>query len=296
MSEMQVKNIDVNGVNYAYIEMGEGPLVLCLHGFPDNAYSFTSQLREFSALGYRVVAPFMRGYAPTGFSPDGKYYTSQLGADVVSLITLLGYEKAVVIGHDYGAGAAYAAALTAPERIAALVACSVPHGVELATAIVTNAEQQRRSWYIFFFQLPFAEMGVSFNDFAFIDRLWSDWSPGWKWPSATLASVKKTLAEPGVLGAALGYYRTAFGAPPTDPALAQVQPKTFDGSIGVPCLYIHGAKDGCIGVELTEGVHKYFTGPFERVVVEGAGHFVHMEQPAAFNAAVKGFLARTFPG
>ena len=291
MSALQVKHVDVHGIDYAYIEMGQGPLLLCLHGFPDNAYSFTAQLEAFSALGYRVVAPFMRGYAPTGFSPDGKYHTSQLGADVIALIGRLGYDKAVLVGHDWGALVAYAAALTAPARVAALVTCAVPHGPELMTAIVTNAAQQRRSWYLFFFQLPFAETGVSFNEYAFIDRLWSDWSPGWQWPVAALASVKKTLAEPGVLTAALGYYRSLFSGPPSDPALAEVQQKTLAGLLSMPCLYVHGAKDGCIGVELTGEMHKYVAGPFKRVVVEDAGHFVHLERTDIFNGAVKEFLA-----
>lgn len=290
MNHLQVKQIEINGVSYGYIEQGAGPLILCIHGFPDNAYSFTGQLDALSRLGYRVVAPFLRGYSPTGASPDGKYHVAQVAADMVALIKGLGYEKAILIGHDYGAAVAHSAALLAPETIVALVTESVPHGPEMAMGIVTNPEQQKRSWYIYFFQLPFAEMAVSFNDYAFIDRLWSDWSPGWSLPREHVVSVKRTLAEPGVLSAALGFYRTALGAPPEDAVLAELAQRAAGAPIAVPCLYVHGQNDGCVGADLTQDMHKYFTKNFSRLVVEGAGHFVHLEKPDVFNRAVIDFL------
>jgi pimeloyl-ACP methyl ester carboxylesterase len=291
MMNIESRQIMLNGVEFTYLSAGTGPLMVLLHGFPDTPHSFEAQIAAFSRDGYQVVAPFMRGYAPTGLSPDGQYHTSQLGADVIALIKALGHAKAVVVGHDYGAAAAYAAAFTAPACIEALVTVSVPHGPELATAIFVDPEQQRRSWYIYFFQLPFAEAAVQFNGHAFIDRLWKDWSPGMQPRPDLLAAVKKSFAQPGALSAALGYYRTAMAGPPADAALAAVQQQMAGAPIGVPCLNVHGADDGCIGVGVTQDMHKHFTGRFERVVIDQAGHFVHVEQPQIFNATLKKFLA-----
>ena len=215
---------------------------------------------------------------------------AQLGADVVALIRKLGHDKAVIVGHDYGAAAAYAAAFTAPECIEALVGESVPHGPELAAALFSDFDQLRRSWYILLFQQPFAEMVVQFNDFAFLERLWRDWSPGIEPPRHLLAEVKRCFSHPGALSAALGYYRTAFAGAPSDPALARVHANMSSAPLAVPTLYVHGARDGCVGAAVSERMHTHCSARFERVVVRDAGHFVHVEQPEAFNAAVSRFL------
>lgn len=289
--DIETRQISVNGIDFSCLTAGAGRLMLLLHGFPDTPNSFRGQIEAFAAEGWQVVAPYMRGYSPTGLSPDGKYHVAQLGADAIALIRAMGHDQAVVIGHDYGAAAAYAAAFTAPHCIEALITESVPHGPELATAIVTDLDQMRRSWYIFVFQQPFAEMAVQFNDFAFIDRIWRDWSPGFAPPEMLLAEVKRCLAQPGALSAALGYYRTAFAGPPQDSALAAVQAMLYATPLQVPTLYVHGANDGCVGTACSEQMHKYVNARFERAVVPDAGHFVHVEQPAAFNGAVREFLA-----
>lgn len=289
--DIETRQLALHGIDFSCLMAGTGPLMLLLHGFPDTPHSFRGQIEAFASEGWQVVAPYMRGYAPTGPSPDGKYYVAQLGADAIALIEALGHEKAVVVGHDYGAAAAYAAAFTAPQRIEALITESVPHGPDLATAIVTDLDQMRRSWYIFLFQQPFAEMAVQFNDFAFIDRIWRDWSPGFTPPEALLAQVKRCLAQPGALSAVLGYYRTAFLGPPQDSALAAVQAMLYATPLQVPTLYVHGADDGCVGVAFSETMHMYVNARFARTVVPDAGHFVHVEQPGAFNGAVREFIA-----
>src|SRR5512136_420172 len=95
--------VRANGVRFATLEAGDGPLVLCLHGFPDHARSFRHQLPVLAAAGYRAVAPFMRGYAPTESPPEGSYHTAALAEDVLALIDALGYSQAYVFGHDWGA-------------------------------------------------------------------------------------------------------------------------------------------------------------------------------------------------
>jgi pimeloyl-ACP methyl ester carboxylesterase len=290
LTEVQAGTVFANGITFSFLEKGQGPLFLCLHGFPDHAYSFVYQLEAFSKAGYRVVAPFMRGYAPSGPSPNGQYHAAYLGQDAIALIEALGYEKAVVCGHDFGASGAYAAALMAPEKISALVACAVPYGPKLVQAILADPRQQRRSWYVYYFQTPLAEMALPLNDFGFIEHLWNDWSPGWPYPKDAIEGVKRTLAMPGVLQAALGYYRSPFAGIPEDPALAKVQARIGAEPIGVPTLYIHGNRDGCIGVEISEGMESLFSARFEKRIIENGGHFAHQEASEAFNQMVLDFL------
>src|SRR4051812_26981677 len=194
------------------LEAGDGPLVLCLHGFPDTARSFRHQLPALAAAGFRAVAPYMRGYAPTELAPDGHYQTAALGLDAVALIEALGADDAIVFGHDWGAVAAYAAALAAPRRVRKLITAAVPYGPQFMTSFATSYAQQKRSWYMFFFQTPFADIAVAHDDFAFLEHLWSEWSPGWQWPREDMDALKETFRAPGVLQAALGYYRATFNA------------------------------------------------------------------------------------
>jgi pimeloyl-ACP methyl ester carboxylesterase len=122
-----VRFVDANGIRFGYVEAGEGPLVLLFHGYPETARSWSAVQRTVAAAGYRVVAPFMRGYPPTSFSPEGDYRGVTLGKDVLALIDALGAGSAVVVGHDWGALAVYAAVAQDPEKIEKLVAIAIPH-------------------------------------------------------------------------------------------------------------------------------------------------------------------------
>lgn len=283
-------SVRVRGAELRFIERGEGPLFLCVHGFPDCPRSFRHQLEAFADAGYRVVAPYLRGYTPESIVPGQSYQPAALGADVLAIVDALGYDRAVLYGHDWGSAAVYAAALERPEKVEALVAASVPYGPGVVRALVGNPRQQRRSWYVFYFQTPLAEIAVPLHDFAFIEALWRDWAPGAAFDRDELRAVQQTLAAPGVLGAALAYYRTAMNPALRDPAFDAVESRIGVDPIKVPALYLHGKDDGCVGVEVSEGMDPLFTGRFRRVVVDGAGHFVHWEKPAEFNRAVLDFL------
>ncbi|HUA96671.1 MAG TPA: alpha/beta fold hydrolase, partial [Acidimicrobiales bacterium] len=173
--------VEVNGVRYAYIEDGpdDGPLALCLHGFPDSAHTWRHLLPVLAGAGYRAVAPYLRGYAPTGLAPDGVYQTGALAADAAALHEKLGGgDDAVLIGHDWGALATYAAVGHEPTRWRRAVTAAVPPVPSVAGTFFTYA-QLKRSWYTFFFQSPLAEMALPMDAYAFIDHLWADWSPGY---------------------------------------------------------------------------------------------------------------------
>ncbi|MGH7865062.1 MAG: alpha/beta fold hydrolase [Candidatus Binataceae bacterium] len=289
--ELKRRVVRASNLNFHVLEMGDGPLALCLHGFPDTAHSFRHQLAAFAGAGYHAVAPFMRGYSPTDPAPDGRYDSPVLAEDTLNLIDALGARDAVVFGHDWGAVAAYGAAATAPQKVRKLITAAVPYGVGFFQALATNYAQQRRSWYMFFFQTSLAEIGVAHNDFQFLEHIWRDWSPGWKWKPEDLAALKECFRAKGTLEAALGYYRATLGpllqrpapaAPPAGGPLA--------APIDVPTLYIHGRDDGCIGVELGQGMEQFFKRGLRVEVVPNAGHFVHAEQPAVVNRIVLDFL------
>lgn len=286
--------LEANGIRFSAYELGRGagrPLLLLLHGFPDDATTWKRQMPAFAAAGYHVVAPYMRGYAPTSASPAGTYQSAALGRDVVGLIDALSPGRpAVVFGHDWGAIAAYAAALKAPHRIEKLITAAVPYGLRMMEAFTVNYAQQKRSWYIFFFQQPMAEMAVSHDDFRFIRGLWTDWSPTWKFTDADIAPVIETLGRPGVLDAALGYYRCLFDPSRMDPELMAEQMAMGLTPIEVPTLYLHGGADGCMGQELVEGMEQSFPAGLTKVGIEGAGHFMHRESPDRVNAEVLTFL------
>lgn len=284
---LELKYITANGIRFAYHEAGSGPLVLCLHGFPDTAQSYAQLLPALAAAGFRAVAPYMRGYAPTGLAPDGDYSTTALGRDVLALIEALGAKDAALVGHDWGAYAAYCAANLDAARIRRLVLMSVPH----IGGAVQSLKQLRRSWYIWFFQLSgLPERRVARDNFAFIDRLYRDWSPSWSVTEADLRPVKQALTAPGGLAAAIGYYRAMFRHS-TRQGWALLSAKTSP-----PTLLLSGAVDGAVGPEVFGRSKEAFTGPFEFRLLPGVGHFPHREAAGVVTPMMVDFLQADQPG
>jgi pimeloyl-ACP methyl ester carboxylesterase len=292
MDDAKTISLEANGLRFTAYERGEGPLVLCLHGFPDDARSFRHQMGPLAAAGYRVVAPYMRGYAPTEIPADGRYQTAALAKDVLALIDALGEEKAVLLGHDWGALASYVAAANVPDKVAKLITMAIPYGPKFLNDYMSSYAQLKRSWYVYFFQIPMAEMAVAADDHRFIRNLWKDWSPDWTCPEHDMRLLLETLAKPGVIEAALGYYRCMFDPERQDPALSEWQMSFSVAPIVVPTLAFHGTHDGCMGVDLVAGMETMFTAGLEQVMVDGAGHFLHLEKPEQVNAAILRFLER----
>jgi pimeloyl-ACP methyl ester carboxylesterase len=278
-----------NGLEVGYLEAGSGPLALCLHGFPDSAWTWRRLLPALADAGFRAVAPFLRGYAPTEVPADGRYQTAALALDANALHAELGGDgSAVIIGHDWGAMATYVAANHEPERWRRIVTMAVPPAGAVATSFLTYA-QLKRSWYMFFFQHALADMVVPMSDLAFIDGLWADWSPGYD-AAEDLPRVKACLQAPENLAAALGYYRATLGGVGVDPALDEIQNKGSQPT-PQPTLYLHGRADGCMGVEVAEGATAFLTSPGSRMeVVDGTGHFLQLERPDEVNRLVLDFV------
>jgi pimeloyl-ACP methyl ester carboxylesterase len=292
MSAFETVAVEANGVRFQCLTVGSGPLALCLHGFPDTAHTWRYLMPALADAGYRAVAPFMRGYAPSSLAPDGRYQAGALALDVVALHDALGgASDSVLIGHDWGAVVAYPAAAYQPDRWARVVTLAVPPAGAVTTAFVSNVDQLQRSWYMFFFQHALADFVVPANDFAVIDRLWADWSPGYD-ATADLAHVKNSLRDPANLHAALGYYRAAFGASHADPDAVIDAVQALTRAIPPqPLLYLHGADDGCIGVEVMETARSSATDNLTLEAVPDAGHFLHLERPDTVNARILEFIA-----
>jgi pimeloyl-ACP methyl ester carboxylesterase len=280
----------VDDLEVGYLHAGEGPLALCLHGFPDSAWTWRHLLPALADAGFHAVAPFLRGYAPTAVPADGRYQTAALALDAIGLHDQLGGDgDAVIVGHDWGAMATYVAANHAPERWRRVVTMAVPPAGAVAGSFLTY-QQLKRSWYMFFFQHALADMVVPMADLAFIDGLWADWSPGYD-ASEDLPHVKDCLRDPANLAAALGYYRATLGGVGVDPALDAVQAKGNEVT-PQPTLYLHGRTDGCMGVEVAELASGALSSPGSRLeLVDDAGHFLHVERPDHVNGLVLDFLA-----
>jgi pimeloyl-ACP methyl ester carboxylesterase len=282
--------VTAGDIDFAYLEAGSGPLALCLHGFPDSAWTWRHLLPELADAGFHAVAPFLRGYAPTAIPADGVYQTAALGMDAIHLHDALGGDgEAVIIGHDWGAMATYVAANHEPERWRRVVTMAVPPAGAVAQGFLTY-RQLKRSWYMFFFQHALSDMVVGMDDLSFIDGLWEDWSPGYD-ASEDVPHVKDCLRDPANLQAALGYYRATLGGIGVDPSLDEVQNKAALPT-QQPTLYLHGRTDGCMGVEVAELASGALTSPGSRLeLVDDAGHFLHVERPDHDNGLVLDFLA-----
>jgi pimeloyl-ACP methyl ester carboxylesterase len=287
---MDLSRVEANGVDFAVLTEGpeDGPLALCLHGFPDSARTWRHLAPGLARAGFRVAAPYMRGYAPSAVPADGRYQTGALVADACALHQALGADqRAVVIGHDWGAVAALGAGAMHPDYWSRVVAASVPPGPALAQGFL-DYDQLRRSWYMFFFQSPLADLAVPLGDLSFIERLWRDWSPGFDHPR-DVAAAQDCLRDPLHLSAAIGYYRAQFGSLSADPALEAEQAAA--GSVPPqPTLYLHGTEDGCIGVGLAQGVAALLSEGSDVAIIPGAGHFLHLDRPGEFNQRVLAFL------
>jgi len=278
--------VQANGLQFGVLEAGSGPLALCLHGFPDAAHTWRHLLPALAGAGFHAVAPFMRGYAPTRIPADGAYQLGALVADAVALHEVLGGDSdAVLIGHDWGAEAAYGAAAYAPDRWRRLVTLAVPPAA-LDEVLFSDYDQLRRFFYLFMFRDPagFAEAVVARDGMAFLDRLWRDWSPGFQ-PGEHLAQVKQCLQQRANLTAALGYYRAAGAAGEGTGTTARyaAQQQAAGRQPPQPTLYLHGARDGCIGVELARGTERLLAPSSRMIVIDDAGHFLHLEKPSAVN-------------
>lgn len=273
--------------HFRYLEQGEptAPLVLLAHGFPDVPQTFLPLMAHLCAAGYRCVAPFLRGYAPSILT--GPFDRQRVGDDLADLAEALCPDVPVVlVGHDWGAAATYTAVSRWPQRFRRAITLGVPHVAAFERNLKRSRAQQLRSLYMGFLMLPgLPERVLPRNDFAYVDKLWQRWSPDYAPSLEHMDEIKACLRSsmPGPLG----YYRALR------PSRMRVVQAQLDArlAIHVPLLHLHGREDGCIAYDMAEGQDRFFKAEFHSEVFAGMGHFIHLEDPALVARAVLQFIA-----
>ncbi|WP_207840476.1 alpha/beta fold hydrolase [Williamsia soli] len=271
----------------------DGPLAILLHGYPDSAWSWRYLGPALAGEGYRVVAPFTRGYAPTDIPSDRDFNIGALMHDVLGVHRELGGGKdAVLIGHDWGAVTANALAAYENSPFRSVVSMSVPPVPAMTKSDLStwsrlrlSRRQARNSWYIMFNQLPLiSERSLG----RLIPWLWSDWSPGYD-ATEDLEYVFASLPTLENRWAALRYYRSV-PSPRRPKARYRELQRVWRGAPIVPTLYLHGADDGCMQVEYVAPVREVLPQGSRVHIIDKAGHFLQVEQPTAVNENIIAFL------
>jgi pimeloyl-ACP methyl ester carboxylesterase len=283
-----VRQIELDDVRLSALTWGsEGPLAVLLHGFPDTAYTWRRLGPALAEDGFRVVAPFTRGYAPSDCPGDGRADVGALMADAVGIHAALdGGDDAVLVGHDWGALTAGALAAHRDSPYARVVTMAVPPIPAMRKVAARHLPgQARRSWYIGFNQLPFLpERSLD----RLVPKLWGDWSPGYD-ASEDLPHVLEALVTPEHRRAAIGYYRN-LARPWGIPARYRRWQGALSRAPIVPTLYLHGRDDGCLSTRLAEHVEEVLPPGSAALVIPDAGHFLHLEQPDQVGTLVRDFL------
>ncbi|KQN74661.1 alpha/beta fold hydrolase [Devosia sp. Leaf64] len=246
----------------------DGQPTLVLHGFPDHPPTAKAFLAELGRRGRHVLAPWLRGYAPSPTS--GPFDFAALTSDVIALIDSWTPGRPVeLIGHDWGALITYDTCVTAPDRIERAVTMAMTHPLTFMQQLIRPA-QLRRSWYMALFQLPGSGWIANARDLALIDRLWRKWSPGLQLDTAQKAELHEHLRAS--MPAPLKYYRAMMRPGMLGATRRMSQPIT------VPLLHLHGANDDCIlPPQVDDGFR--FAAPHAMKIIPGVGHFLHIEAP-----------------
>ncbi|SEH68443.1 Pimeloyl-ACP methyl ester carboxylesterase [Mycolicibacterium rutilum] len=299
MAEPELIDVEAPGVRLRALAWGPAgaPIALCLHGFPDTAHGWRKVAPVLVDAGWRVVAPFMRGYAPSSLAEDGSYHVGALMDDALQVLAAAGATgRDVLIGHDWGAiaGAGLAAMPDSPFSKAVIMSVPpsasfrplgrVPDGLQLAAQL---PRQVLRSWYIMYFQLPgLPERSADWV----VPRLWRQWSPGYD-ATEDVAHVHEAIGAPEHWRAALGYYRaTVRNSKP--PARYEELHRHWLSAPQLPTLYLHGLDDGCASADYIRWVEPALPEGSRAVAVARAGHFLQLEQPDVVGGHIVDFVGR----
>jgi len=261
-----IRYVDANGLRFAYLEEGSGPLVLLLHGFPDTAHTWDDLRPRIAADGYRAVSPFMRGYHPSAI-PDRDPDQETLARDPLALIDALGARDAIVIGHDWGASAAYGAAALGPDRVKKLFVIGIPH----PAALKPSPKKLWGARHFAAYKLPGASNRFARNDFAALPAIYRRWSPTWKPDPEEFDAVRASFSNRASLNAAFGYYRKLSPRPSA----------SLRTRITVPTVVFAGQDDPVVEPSDYRDAARMFENEYIVEEVPG-GHFMHREHPGAF--------------
>ena len=273
--------ITTNGVKLHYVTQGEGPLMLMLHGFPEFWYSWRHQIPEF-AQDFKVVALDLRGYNDSDKPTEqSAYVMHEFIQDVEGVIKRLGYQKCVLVGHDWGGAIAWNFAYAHPQMVEQLIILNLPHPAKFAQGLRTP-QQLLRSYYMFTFQLPWIpELLLQSSDYQAIETAFKGTAVNKSaFTKADIDAYKNAAAKRGALTAMLNYYRNIFQQRMLNPSW---------GVLEVPTLMIWGENDTALGKELTYDTAAYVR-DFQIKYIPNCGHWVQQEQPELVNQYMREFL------
>lgn len=281
--------VDLPRLRLHYVEKGTGPLVVLLHGFPEMWWSWRYQIDALANAGYRVVAPDQRGYGDT--DKRGPYDLDTLAGDVCHLIEHLEpARRARVVGHDWGGAVAWHLAAHRPDFCERLAVLNCPHPAVMRQALLNGLSwgQVKRSWYMFFFQLPFLpEWVLTRNDAALMPRSLKAASVNRAhWTPDDVRPFRDAIQRPGAATAMVGWYREAVRSGFRRP----FSPPTYP-PIGCDTTLIWGQKDPALDFDVLVPGTEAWAPKLRIVPIADAGHFVHSENPTAVNEALRAFLS-----
>ncbi len=279
------RTIQTNGIRMHYVTQGEGPLIVLLHGFPEFWYSWRFQLPCLAEHGYTVVAPDLRGYNDTE-KPRSGYDIATLLADIAGLIAGLGCQDAVIVGHDWGGALAWEFAMHYPHMTQRLIVMNGPHPAALKREL-RSVKQLRKSWYIFYFQLPWLpEYALLRNHAEAVGQMLRGAAVQKDaFPREVTARYQRAMSKPGAMHAALQYYRSVFRE--------GLRPSSFSNAvrrITAPTLLIWGEQDVALDIALTTGLEQWVEHLRVRRIPD-SGHWVQQERPEQVNQMMLEFLA-----
>jgi pimeloyl-ACP methyl ester carboxylesterase len=275
--------VETNNIRLHCVTQGEGELVILLHGFPEFWYSWRYQIPVL-ARHFKVVVPDLRGYNDSD-KPESGYDLDTLSADIRGLIDRLGYVKAHVVGHDWGGAIAWHLAQKFPQYLNRLAILNAPHPQRFVQEIAGNLDQVLRSWYIFAFQIPgIPEWLIQQNLKDFVKAAFQGQAVRKGAFSAEETQIYQTaLEKPGVLGAALNYYRQLFN-------LNSWNWGQKTDLVTAPTLVLWGEDDTFLSKKLTEGLDRLIAAPFQLKLVPHCGHWIQQEAPQTVNRELINFL------
>ncbi len=290
--------INTERLRIGYREHGvpDGEPLVLLHGWPDDIHTWDQLVPALASVGYRVIVPFLRGAGETRFLDPHTPRSGQLSAlaqDLLDLADALRLPPFTVIGHDWGARAAYNAALLAPQRVRRCIALSVGWGTNDATQAL-SLEQARNYWYHWYMATERGADAVRKERRELACLLWQTWAPDWQFTQAEFRSTAHSFDNPDWPAVTLHSYRHRWGFVAGDPYYAQQEAALRQNSvIGVPTLLLHGEQDGANGVATSAHKEHLFSGPYTRLVLPGAGHFPQREQPEVVAGHIMNWLRET---
>jgi pimeloyl-ACP methyl ester carboxylesterase len=273
---------EVGDVRLHYVEAGDGPLLVLLHGFPEFWFGWRRPIGPLAAAGFRVVAPDTRGYNLSSKPKDFEaYQVDLLAADIYGLIGELGAESAQLVGHDWGGTIAWTTAMNHPEVVERLAILNAAHPRRLQEGL-HHPDQLRKSWYFFFFALPgLSEEVVQARDWHFFRHFLQDATP--RYTPQEIERYVEAWSQPGAAAGMINYYRASVRQSQKE-AAAKLRP------ISVPTLVIWGERDSYLGSELAEP-HREYVPNLDRVErLPDASHWVHHDEAERVNQLLIDFF------